>query len=169
MCCCYGRCFLFGVYLLCNVIAEGQLVQAAEDATYVLILLVGCLQQLVRDFLVLHCMYLSVDRVLTFWLRCCVYSAPVVCILFCCKLTCCIHYYYYLRCVHSYVRCLVSLIYSVLCCAVSRFLVASCIPVCRCPLWGCAFWVALVWRRWLAMLARGIYGGGVVSGHLSFL
>jgi hypothetical protein len=58
------------VYLLCIVIDEGQLVNAAVVVTYVLILLVGYLQQLVRDFLVLCCMhvvmYLSVDRVLTF-------------------------------------------------------------------------------------------------------
>jgi hypothetical protein len=52
--------FFFGVYLLCTVMAGGELHNAVGLAAKVWILLVGGF----------------------FWLRCCVYSAPVVCIWF---------------------------------------------------------------------------------------
>jgi hypothetical protein len=52
-----GDVFSSVVYLLCTVIDEGQLVNAAVVVSYVLTLLIGYLQQLVRDFLVLRCIY----------------------------------------------------------------------------------------------------------------
>jgi hypothetical protein len=74
----------------------------------------------VRDFLVLRymyvfVMYLSVDRVLTFLLRCCVYSVPVVCVWFCFAVLCC-----------------AVLCCAILCCVVSQYtggVVRSCVFV----------------------------------------